>query len=388
MRHLLTLLLATLVATSHAQELAKLPANSWTELKYTTVQPADLSEKGQWVSAGWNKIAYDPDHKRVLFYDRWHDKKHGGTTIYGNCLFAFDPAKATLSPVKIDNWAKIDTKTGGYRTVALAENGKEPTPVSRHVYHAFDYVPELKSVFICNGANQTVMKAEKLVGHDECDNAWRLDLKTNTWAPIPSKPYPVNHLDDAMAYCPDIKSLVYSGNNGQIWILDLSKGEWRKAKQSPPQRTSFGRTICYDPSKKRMLLIGGGRLDAWQKGEAREFRELFGFDPKTETIEKLAEGPTAFYESQLAYDSKREIFVTVAVFSKKEQPSGMFSYDPKKNTWSEIRPANAIPPHTSWHGWMKLCYAGDADCLIGMIRDKIFAFRCAPPGSALKPTTP
>jgi len=29
---------------------------------------------------------------------------------------------------------------------------------------------------------------------------------------------------------------------------------------------------------------------------------------------------------------------------------------------------------------MELCDASDADCFIGMIRDKIFAFRYDPPG--------
>jgi hypothetical protein len=363
-----------------AQELARLPANTWAEVKYATVQPADPDEKGNWVSAGWNKLVYDPDGKRVLFYDRWHDRKHGGTTIYGNCLFAFDPATARLTPLKIDHWKKVDTKTGGYRTVPLPENAQEPTPASRHVYHAFDYVPDLKSVFICNGANQTAMKGEKLVGHDECDGAWRLDLPTNRWTPIPSKACPPNRLDDAMAYCPDVKALVYSGHDGQLWLLDVAGGGWRKAKQSPPPRTAFGRTVCYDPTRKRMLLLGGGRLDAWQKGKALEFRELYAFDPRTETVERLADGPTAFYEAQLAFDWKRAVFVTVAVFNKKEQPSGMFAYDPGKNAWHEIRPANAIPPHTSWHGWMKLCYAADHDCFIGTIRDRIYAYRPGPGG--------
>ena len=133
-----------------------------------------------------------------------------------------------------------------------------------------------------------------------------------------------------------------------------------------------------------MLLIGGGRLDGWQKGKALEFRELYAFDPRAETVERLADGPTAFYQSQLAFDSKREVFVTVAVFNKKEQPSGMFSYDPKKNSWREIKPSNAIPPHTSWHGWMKLCYAADYQCFIGMIRDQIYAFRYAPAGLTSK----
>jgi hypothetical protein len=374
------ILLATFAAASRADDLSRLPANTWVEIKYTIDQPSDPSEKGQWINAGWNKIVWDPDGKRVLFYDRWHDQKHGGTTIYGNCLFAFDPSRARLTPLKIDNWKKVDTKSGGYRTVVLPDNEKEPTPASRHVYHAFDYVPELKSVVICNGANQSVMMDDKVVGHSECDGAWRLDLTSNKWTAIKSKPAPPNTLDDAMAYCPDIRSMVYAGTNGQLWILDLSKGEWRKAKNNPPERTAMGRTICYDPSKKRMLIMGGGRLDAWQKGAAPEFRELYGFNPKTETVERLADAPTALYESQLAFDSKRELFVTVAVFNKKEQPSGMFSYDPQKNTWQEIKPANEIPPHNSWHGWMKLCYDAEHNCFIGMFRERIYAFRYEPAG--------
>jgi hypothetical protein len=376
MRVLLVLLSVT--TTCQAQDLAKLPANTWVEIKYTTEQPKDEGEKGRWVSAGWNKIVYDPHGKRVLFYDRWHDKKHGGTTIYGNCLFAFDPAAARLFPLRIDNWQRVDAKNGGYRTVPLPENDKEPTPASRHVYHAFDYVPSLKSVFLCNGANQTVLKGDKLVGHDECDGAWRFDLAANRWTPIVAKPYPPNTLDDAMTYCPATDSLIYSGNNGQLWILDLAKNAWRKAKRSPPERTAFGRTICYDPTTKRMLLLGGGRLDAWQKGAAPEFRELYAFDPKEETVERLADGPTAFYEAQLAYDARHEVFVTVAVFNKKEQPSGMFGYDPKRDVWYAIQPGNAIPPHKSWHGWMKLCYAADYGCFIGIKGDRIFAFHYVP----------
>ena len=73
-----------------------------------------------------------------------------------------------------------------------------------------------------------------------------------------------------MAYCPDTKSLIYTGTGCQLWILDLDKGQWRKAMQSPPEHGSMGRTIVYDPSKKRMLIVGGGRLDAWTKGKSPE----------------------------------------------------------------------------------------------------------------------
>jgi hypothetical protein len=361
-----------------AADLAKLPPNTWVEIKHTTEQPnTNPEEQGRLLPAGWNKLVYDPDGKRVLFYDRWFDKKHGGFTIYGNCLFGFDAAAARLKPIKIDNWTKMEPKQGGYRTLALAENEKEPTPCPRHVYHAFEYVPELKALFICNGANQTVLdKAGKLIGHDECNGAWRLDIKTNQWARIRSAEQPPpNMLDDGMAYCPTTKSIIYAGYNRQLWVLDLAKSQWRKAKNSPPRRTAFGQAICYDPSKQRMLIVGGGPLDGWKKGKAAEFREVYAFDPRTETVQRLADGPTAFYAQHLAYDKKRELFVAVAVFDKKEQPSGMFAYDPKKDAWREIQPKNSIPPHNGWFGWMKLCYDSHNDCFIGMIRDKFFAFR-------------
>ena len=379
MRWRSVLVVLATVSASPAADLKRLPANTWVEIKYTTDQPPDPASKGHFARQGWNKLVYDPDGKRVLLYDRWIDKKHGGYTIYGNCLFAFDPAAGKLTPLKIDNWTKRDTKSGGYRTLALPENDKEPTPCPRHVYHAFEYVPELKAVFLCNGANQTVLdKDGKLVGHDMCDGAWRLDLKTNKWARIESKQCPPNRLDDAMAYCPDAKSIIYAGFGRQLWVLDLAKGQWRKAKHSPPTRTAFGETVVYDPSQQRMLIVGGGPLDAWKKGKAAEFREVYAFDPKTEEVKRLADAPTALYASHLAYDSKNKVFLTVAVFDKKEQPSGMFCYDPKKDAWHEVKPANAIPPHRNWFGWMQLVYDPQHECFIGKVNEKFFAFRYVP----------
>src|SRR5215468_9361024 len=171
MRQITIVSLLALAPVCRGTELDKLPPNTWVELTYTTAQPGDnADEQGQWRPVGWNKLVYDPDGKRVLFYDRWVDKKHGGLTIYGNCLFAFDPASGTVKPIRIDNWTVKRTEKGGYRTVVLPENDKEPTPCPRHVYHAFEYVPELKAVFLCNGANQTALRKDgKLVGHDLCD---------------------------------------------------------------------------------------------------------------------------------------------------------------------------------------------------------------------------
>lgn len=381
MRFVHAIVVLGLVSTpvlAQAVDLAELPKNTFVEVKYTNEQPPGSDDKGQFARQGWNKLVYDPDGKRVLLYDRWLDKKHGGQTIYGNCLFAFDPAAGKITPIKIDNWTKIETKTGGYRTVPLPENDTEPTPCPRHVYHAFEYVPDLKAVLICNGANQTALDKEgKHLGHDLCDGTWRLDLATNKWTQLKSDGFPLNRLDDAMAYSPVTKKIVYAGTGRQLWILDPVTGEFRKAKNSPPSRTAMGETIFYDPSHKRMLIAGGGRLDAWQQGPAPEFRELYAFDPVTEEVERLADAPTALYASHLAFDSKRARFFAVAVFNEEEQPSGMFSYDPHKNAWSETKPEGGIPPHQGWFGWMQLCYDSHHDCLVGKVSEKFFAFRPA-----------
>jgi hypothetical protein len=363
-----------------AADLTNLPANTFVEIPCETVQPADPAQKGRFARQGWNKVVYDTAGKRVLFYDRWVDGPHGGQTIYGNCLFALDPAAGTLTPVKVDHWTKTEPKGGGYRTVALPANDTEPTPCPRHVYHAFEVVPDLNAVYLANGANQTVVdRAGKLIGHDECDGTWRLDLKTNRWAKIESTECPRNRLDEAMCYAPDAKALVYAGADGQVWLLDLTAGQWRKAKASPPARTAMGRTAFYDPTHKRVLLVGGGRLDAWQEGEAKEFREVYGFEPKAETVERLADAPTALYSAHLAFNANQKVFLTAAVFDKHEQPSGMFAYDPATDNWSEVKPANAIPPHKTWMGWIQMCYAPDHDCLICKVNERFFAFRYAPP---------
>jgi hypothetical protein len=355
-------------------DLSELPPNTWTPLKPTLVQPDDADERGQWVNAGWNKLVYDPDGKRVLFYDRWHDKKHGGTTVYGNCLFSFDPASARLTPLKLVNWTKREVSGGGYRTPPLPENDKEPTPCPRHVYHGFDYVPELKAVFICNGANQSAILDDKLLGHDLCTDTWRFDLEKKTWNKIASKEHPLNHLEDGMAYCPPIKSIVYAGH-GKIWILDLARGEWRKGKSDLP-RNHMGMTVFYDAPRKRVLLAGGGDYDKWQT-KAGGFNTLYAFDPATEKITRLADCPTALCRGALAHDTKRDLLFTAVSLKGKgvEQPTGMFAYDPAKDAWREIESANP-PPIKS--GWMPLCYDAEHDCLIGMAGTSFYAFRHVP----------
>jgi hypothetical protein len=363
-----------LPAVCSGADLASLPANTWVAIKPQIVQPGAAKEQGRWSNAGWNKLVYDPGSKRILFYDRWVDKKHGGTTIYGNCLFSFEPASARLAPLTIDHWVKQEVPRGGYRTVPLPENEKEPTPCSRHVYHGFDYVGELKSVFLCNGANQTAMLQGELLGHRLCTDTWRFDLERQTWIRLASRDHPPNRLEDGMAYCPDTRSIIYAGH-GKLWVLDLGTGQWRKAKNDLP-RSHMGMSVFHDAPRKRLLLAGGGVYDKWQT-RAGGFNTLYAFDPVTEQVTRLADCPTALCRAGLAHDTRRDLFIAAVNLKGKgvEQPSGVFAYDPRADAWREIKAANAMPLS---QGWMPLCYDRGNDCLVGMAGTMFYVFRLTP----------
>jgi hypothetical protein len=355
-----------------AVDLTKLPPNTWVAIKPIIEQPDDESEKGRWMNVGWNKLVYDPTGKRVLYYDRWFDQKHGGYTIYGNCLFAFDPASAKLTPITIDHWARVAAEKGGYRTKALPENDKVPTPCSRHVYHGFEYVPELNAVFLCNGANQGAISLQgELLGHQLCSDTWFFDLARKQWTRLASREHPPNRLEDGMAWCPATKTMVYVGH-GKIWLLDPPSGQWRQAKNHLP-RDHMGMTVFYDPPRQRMLLVGGGTYNKWQT-KAGGFNTCYAFDPRAETVTKLADCPTALCRGALAYDRKRDRFLTAVALKGKgvEQPSGMFAYEPKSDTWHSIEPTNPMPMA---NGWMPVCYDAVHDCLIGMVETTFYAFR-------------
>ena len=52
---------------SDVQYAPKAVTNTW--------PPSDPEEKGLFARQGWNKIVYDPDGKRVLFYDRCYESR-------------------------------------------------------------------------------------------------------------------------------------------------------------------------------------------------------------------------------------------------------------------------------------------------------------------------
>ena len=82
----------------------------------------------------------------------------------------------------------------------------------------------------------------------------------------------------------------------------------------------------------------------------------------------------------MAYDSKHRLFLTAATYARGEQPSGVFAYDPEKDSWRQVKSANSVPPSRNWFGWVQLCYDAHHECFIAKVNDRFYGFRYVPAG--------
>lgn len=115
------------------------------------------------------------------------------------------------------------------------------------------------------------------------DDTWAFDLNTRRWSNItPTGAKPLRRcLHHAVISAARDEMYLYGGCSsgagpcpqGDLWILDLARNEWREAPlgNRPPGRQWYG--ITFDDARQRLVLFGGsgnGQLgDAWEFDPAR-----------------------------------------------------------------------------------------------------------------------
>jgi RNA polymerase sigma factor (sigma-70 family) len=364
-------------------DFANLRADTWVNLDFSVESTAGVSDgvTATWQSSSTNRLVYDAHSKCVLFFDRWHDPETDTPSDYGNCLFSFDPQSGHVRPINVVNWKTVTQADTSIRTVPAARNSNVPSPCPRYVFNGFDYSPELNALFLTNGANASAMRDGVVVGHKECENTWRLDLAENKWTMMKSTAHPTNFpLGASVVYSANAKKLVYC-NYGEIWIMEPEAGEWHKSKAVLPDRL-YGQTICDDPRRERMLLVGGAKNIS--QIDERTANTLYAFDPINETITRLSDAPAPLYMAHLAYDSTRDVFVAAPFKANAKSFDGVIVYNPKKEAWSKILTRNQTPQSGKKTGTVALCFDSALDCFIAFVpnslagADSFYAFRHLP----------
>ncbi len=312
--------------------LQNIAPNTWVEIPATYMVPPN---GGNHFPQGWNKAVYDPVGERILVFDRWYDVVRG-STIYANAVIDFSPSSGQASLVKINNWKKQSTPTGGYKTVEmLPENSIDPTPVDRHPYGALAFIPEQNALYIANGANQSAPN-----GHVDAKNTWKLDMSSRTWTKVSSTLHPPNNLEDCMTYDVLNHMLIYFAHGPayapETWTMDVFTGQWIKTTlQAPSPPGRMGGSMAYDPVRNVSMLFGGARYP-------NPGRDLWAYDAALNTWTRKADAPVDMRMAGFAYDSLHDVFLAVANVNGVTR---VVIYDPIQNSWAElIKPVGASWP--------------------------------------------
>lgn len=324
--------------------LNSLPVNTWIQ-----VQPQYAGATGgQIFPMGWNnKGVFDPSSQSVMIYDRWYDSVRRDT-IYANALLSYNPGTNIVNVVKISNWKKEYTPSGGYVTAQMDENSSEPTPVDRHPLGSFALVPETHSVYLSNGLNQSIRGSIGIPPRD----TWQFNLNSSRWSLV-SDPTSSPPLDtgcpSVMTYDPAVKKIAsfhQNGSNGtQTYLLDSLTNVWSQVPQDatsiPVNVSASG--IAYDSKRNLVLTFGGGT--AYDKASS----SLRTYSTSQNKWTSLADAPRTANAPGFDYDSKNDIYLAlVSSLDVAIEPVTLI-YKPQTNTWSEIpMNANGITG-TQWH---------------------------------------
>ncbi|MFW6151976.1 MAG: kelch repeat-containing protein [Verrucomicrobiota bacterium] len=323
-------------------DLDNLPVNRWIRVKPTYLPAPD---GGKHLPSGWNKLVYDPVGKRAVYMDRWKDDLRN-KSIYANAVMAFDVVSNVVECVKLTNWKRQSLKGGGYRTVPLPQNAKEPTPCDRHPYGNMAFVPYQQALYLSAGANRTAY-ADGRRGHSICRDTWRLDMATQRWKLIGSEKNPPQKLEDVMAYDAANKVIVALVRGGaQTWLLDVETGQWRNALAKNNPHCGMGAAMCYDAKRERVMVIGG----AGKKGSAwnEPHREVYAYSVEDNTWTRLADVPVPVRAMGAAYDTRRDKVLVHA--GRGKNPFFFGFYCPEKDTWQPLDlPEDAPLPTPAWH---------------------------------------
>lgn len=334
-----------------------LPRNTWVQ-----VEPESLPfvGGGSHRPQSWNKLVYDSVGRRAIYLDRWSDETHGHT-IYANAVLAFDPAANSVACLKVSNWTQQRKEGGGYHTVPLPENEREPTPCDRHPYGNVAFVPEQNAVYLSAGANQSALAGE-LRSHAACRDTWRFDLAGRRWTKVASDLEPPDSLEGVMCYDPANKVIVRLCNDGtQTWLLDVTKGQWRNAEAENNPRCGKAAAMCYDSKRGRIILFGGrGRdnpLRVWNAPGV----QTWSYSVAEHQWQPLPDAPIAGRAAGMDYDPSRDC-VVLHFSLEKGKPGRTLFYLCDKNQWRALpERADAAGPPAPWHG---LAYDATRDVFI------------------------
>ncbi len=302
--------------------------NQWVEIDPAYSQPPS---GGEHFVVGWNALTFDSVHNNILIMDRWNDSIRG-ETIYANAVMSLDLQTNSVDLLKLNNWKRESRTDGGYTTAPiLPDNTNDPTPLDRHPYGCFTYVPYNNSVYLIYGANGSGPD-----GHPH--DTWHFSIDENKWHKIDSADNPPfgvgSGLENSTIYDPNTRKIVYSMHGTETWLLDVTTNQWEKANAANEPGGRMKYSMSYDSKRNTPLLFGG--YSGWNPKIVR--KDLWGYDAAQNTWNRKSDAPEGTIKnSAMAYSPLHDIhFVQIE--------DATYIYRPANDSWCLLCRTEGVSP--------------------------------------------
>lgn len=162
---------------------------------------------------------------------------------------------------------------------------------------------------------------------------------------------PVARYGASMVFDPVESQVILFGGRAQglfgekyfndLWVLDSDTKTWTSLKTSDPPAPRLSPGMVYDPVYHQIILFGGlskhGRLgDTWVYAISEN--QWLEVSPRT--------SPSPRSDTGMVYDELNQVVELFGGYCQEEDRDlcdDTWSYDPKSNTWTEMKPLSSPP---------------------------------------------
>jgi hypothetical protein len=273
---------------------------------------------GHYQDRGWCTLRYHEKNKSVIFYEGYTRDQD---CIYANSLYEYSPGKDTIHMRTISNWNCREHTVGP----ALSANAINPTPMDRHTYAQFTYVPRKNKVYMAHGA---------MGNNNHQHDLWAWDFDSSKWENLGVAPGGTQAWECICAlnliYSPVTDELYFFASQKAVYAYNVETNKWRSITPKNATTKDIGGHGLYDSKRNRFAFYGNN----WTASDAGS-QVFLTYDPVANAWTELPvteTWPPAKSYASLEYNSLYDIYMLHGGWRQNDT----WLWNPRTLAWKKV----------------------------------------------------
>lgn len=313
---------------------------------------------GYYQDRGWCTLRYHSKNKSLIFYEGFTRTRD---CIYANSLYELDPRRDSVHMRSISNWLCEEHKVGP----ALPANSTTPTPMDRHTYAQFAYVPTNNKLYIAHGANGN---------NNHQHDLWAYSFDTGKWENLGLSPGGTQAWECTCAlnliYSSATDELYFFASQKAVYAYKVSSNTWRTLAPKNATGKDIGGHGLYDP-KRNLFAFYGNNWTADDAGSTTFLMYEPAINAWTE-VPATQTWPAAKSYASLEYNSKHDVYMLHGGW----QQSDTWLWYPGARVWREV--VTPTKPAAITNRGTYTAYNPDQDALVTYSQGTMWYMKVVP----------